>query len=188
MIIEDQPNVPPADNGATPAAGAVAEDAQTADLKARVEQAERAAAAAKDQYLRAIAEVDNVRKRAQREIETANKYGAERVLSDLLDICDSMELGIKAAESPEANVRALVDGMKLTHKQLISFLEKHGVKQVDPKGELFNPDLHEAVAALESPTVPPNHVIDVMQKGYRYHERTLRPAMVAVAKAAATSS
>ena len=158
------------------------EGALIADLTARLEQAEKAAAASRDQHLRVVAELDNVRKRAQREIDNGVKYGTERLLGDLLGICDSLELGLKAATAPEATVKAIADGLVLTHKQLISMLEKHGVKQVDPKGEVFNPDFHEAVAAIDAPQVPPNHVVDVMQKGYRFHERTLRPAMVVVAK------
>lgn len=161
--------------------------AEIAALKAQLAEAQQQAAAAKDQYLRSVAELDNVRKRAEREIGAANKYGAERVLADLLAVTDSLELGLKAASAPEAGGKAIAEGMALTHKQLHAFFEKHGVKVVDPAGQPFNPELHEAVAAVESGEVAPNHVLAVMQKGYRLHDRLLRPAMVTVARAPAAA-
>lgn len=152
-------------------------------LNARLSEAENAAAAARDAQLRALAELDNVRKRAEREIDVARKFGSERVLGDLLAINDSMELGLKAAGNPDASAQSIAEGMALTHGQLLKFFEKHGVAIVDPAGQTFNPDLHEAVSAVPSPDVAPNQVITVLQKGYRLHERLLRPAMVVVAKA-----
>ncbi|MBL6751545.1 MAG: nucleotide exchange factor GrpE [Nevskia sp.] len=169
----------------TEAQGAGDPAAEIAALKAQLAEAQQQAAAARDQQLRAIAELDNVRKRAEREIGTANKYGAERILGDLLAVTDSLELGLKAAAAPDASAKAIAEGLALTHKQLHSFLEKHGVKVVDPAGHPFNPELHEAVSAVESAEVAPNHVLSVMQKGYRLHERLLRPAMVTVARAPA---
>ncbi len=182
-MIEEIPPVPPSADSAelSPLF------AEIAGLKARLEEAERAATTAKDQQLRAVAELDNVRKRAQREIDNGVKYGSERILSDLLTVCDSLELGLKAAGAPEATVKTIADGVALTHKQFIHFLEKHGVKLVDPQGQPFNPELHEAVAVVDSTDVPANYVLNVMQKGYRLHERTLRPAMVVVAKASAAA-
>jgi len=152
-------------------------------LNARLTEAEAAASTARDAQLRAMAELDNVRKRAEREIDSARKFGTERVLGDLLAINDSLELGIKAAGSPEATAASIGEGMTLTHGQLLKFFEKHGISIVDPAGQPFNPDLHEAVSAVPSTDVAPNHVISVLQKGYRLHERLLRPAMVIVAKA-----
>jgi len=152
-------------------------------LNARLTEAETAAATARDGHLRAVAELDNVRKRAEREIDSARKYGAERVLGDLLTIADSLELGLKAASAPEATAKSIADGMAITHKQLHQMFEKFAVAVVDPAGQPFNPDLHEAVSAIPSSDVPPNHVLSVMQKGYRLHDRLLRPAMVMVAKA-----
>ncbi len=152
-------------------------------LNARLTEAEAAASTARDAQLRAMAELDNVRKRAEREIDSARKFGTERVLGDLLAINDSLELGIKAAGSPEATAASIGEGMTLTHGQLLKFFEKHGISILDPAGQPFNPDLHEAVSAVPSTDVAPNHVISVLQKGYRLHERLLRPAMVIVAKA-----
>lgn len=157
-------------------------------LRARLAEAEQQVAAARDQHLRTLAELDNIRKRAEREIDTNRKYGAERLLGDLLTVCDSMELGLKAATAPEASARSIADGVDLTFKQLLAFLEKHGVKPVDPQGQPFNPDFHEAVSMVPSAEVPANHVLTVMQKGYRLHERLLRPAMVVVARAPADAT
>jgi molecular chaperone GrpE len=156
---------------------------EIAALQARLAESEQKLAALKDQSLRAAAEAENVRKRSERELATGLKYASERVLADLLAITDSLELGLKAAEAPEASTGSIREGMGLTHKQLLAFFEKHGVRVLDPAGEAFNPELHEAVSAVESGQVPPNHVVSVMQKGYRIHDRLLRPAMVVVARA-----
>lgn len=170
----------------TPAAAPEADtliSAQLDALHARLAEAEAAAASVRDHQLRAAAELDNVRKRAEREIDTAKKYGSERVLGDLLSIVDSLELGLKAALMPDATPQAIAEGLALTHKQLLGFFERHGVAQVDPLGKPFDPTLHEAISAVPSADVAANHVLSVMQKGYRLHERLLRPAMVVVAKA-----
>jgi molecular chaperone GrpE len=161
--------------------------AEIAALRAKLAEAEQQVAALRDQSLRAAAETDNVRKRAEREVANSLKYGADRVLGDLLSVCDSLELGLKAAQAPEATAKSIGEGLLLTHKQLHAFFDKHGVKVLDPAGQPFNPELHEAVSMLESAEVAPNHVLSVMQKGYRLHERLLRPAMVVVAKAPAAS-
>jgi molecular chaperone GrpE len=154
-------------------------------LRTQLATAEAGAAAARDAHVRALAEAENVRKRAEREVDNARKYGAERVLGDLLAVCDSLELGLKAAAAPEATAKAIADGMELTQKQLQSFLEKNSVTLIDPVGQPFDPAYHEAVSMLVSTDVAANHVLNVMQKGYRLHDRLLRPAMVIVAKAPA---
>lgn len=156
-----------------------------AELQSRLADAEARAAAAKDAQLRAVAEAENTRRRLEREAATGLKYANERLLADLLAVADSLELGLKAAEGAEGPARALAEGMQLTLRQLGSVLEKHGVKPVDPAGQPFNPDFHEAMSMVESTDVPPNHVLSVMQKGYQLHERLLRPAMVVVARAPA---
>jgi molecular chaperone GrpE len=166
-----------------PASAAEAQAPDLATLTAKLADAEARAAAARDAQLRAIADLDNVRKRTEREVQSARQYGAEKLLGELLGVADSLDLGLAAAAKPEAQVSALVEGLQLTQKQLLSTLEKHGVKAVDPRGEPFNPEFHEAVTMVPSADVPPNHVLNVMQKGYRLHERLLRPAMVVVARA-----
>ena len=174
------------DTAATAAPDAAADPAaEIAALRAKLAEAEKAAQEAR---VRAAAEFDNMRKRLEREAETSKKYGAERLLGELLGVSDSLELGLKAAQAPEASAQSIGEGMALTHKQLHAFFDKHGVKVVDPAGQPFNPEQHEAVSMIESAEVAPNHVLSVMQKGYRLHERLLRPAMVVVAKAPATAS
>lgn len=184
-----EPNTSPETQGTTeaaqePAANSEANpEQQIAELQSRLEAAEAAAQAAKESELRSIAELDNVRKRAERQTATAARYANEKILADLLGIADSLDLGLVAAEKPGADSQSLKEGMELTHKQMLSILEKHGVTPVNPKGEAFNPDLHEAVSMVPSADVAANHVLDVMQKGYRIHDRLLRPAMVIVASA-----
>lgn len=151
-------------------------------LQAQLAEAEARAASAKDAQLRAMAELDNTRRRLERELGTGLKYAAERLLGELVAVCDSLELGLKAAATPDAQVQALADGMQLTYRQFLAVLEKNGVRQIDPQGEPFKPELHQAMTMAESTEVPPNHVLAVMQKGYKLHERLLRPAMVVVAR------
>lgn len=139
----------------------------------------------REQQLRNLAEIENLRKRNQREISNSTRYGAEKLLRDLLAVCDSLELGLKAVAGSDADVKSITDGLSLTHRQLLGVLEKHGVAVVDPLGELFNPEWHEAVAAVPNDQVKPNHVLEVMQKGYRLHDRLLRPARVVVVQAPA---
>jgi molecular chaperone GrpE len=137
----------------------------------------------KDQELRTRAELDNVRKRAERDAQQQVRFSNERLLGDLLGALDSLELGLRAADKPEATAQSIGEGLALTLRQLSGILERHGVTAVDPQGQPFNPELHEAVSSMESAQVAPNHVLNVMQRGYRLHERLLRPAMVIVARA-----
>ena len=160
-------------------------EAEITALKAQLAEAEAKAAAARDAQLRAAAEAENTRRRLERDADASRKYASEKLLGDLLAVADSLELGLKASEAPEAQVKALAEGMQLTYRQLMAFLEKNGVKPVNPVGEAFNPDAHQAMTMIESAEMPANHVLSVMQKGYKLHERLLRPAMVAVAKAPA---
>lgn len=152
-------------------------------LRAQLEDAEARAAAAKDAQLRAAAEMENIRRRLEREASNNLKYAAEKLLNELLAVADSLELGLKAAEGAEGPIKAMGEGMQLTYRQLMSVLEKNGVRQIDPSGQPFNPDFHQAMTMAESADVPANHVLSVMQKGYSLHERLLRPAMVVVARA-----
>jgi len=136
-----------------------------------------------DQYLRAVAELDNVRKRAARDIDSANRYGLERVLAELLPIKDSLEQAVQSA--PKADVRTLVEGQAATLQLLTRALEKQGVTVVDPQGEPFDPARHEAMMTQESRTAEPNSVLQVIQPGYELNGRLLRPARVIVARAPA---
>ena len=185
--MSDMSGTPVPEEGAASQAGAQSagspETLDVAALSARLVEAEAKAVAARDAQLRAIADLDNVRKRAEREIANASKYSSEKLLGDLLGAADSLDLGLAAAAKPEAQVANLAEGMQLTLKQLLATLKKYGVEPVDPQGQPFNPELHEAVTMVPSAQVAPNHVLQVMQKGYRLHDRLLRPAMVVVAKA-----
>ena len=134
-----------------------------------------------DKALRATAELDNVRKRTSRDVENAHKYALERFVNDLLPVIDSLELGINASQSAE-DIESLREGMDLTLKKLFDCLEKFGVKAIDPTGEKFDPDWHEAVSMQALEGSDPGQVVTVMQKGYELNGRLVRPAMVVVAK------
>jgi molecular chaperone GrpE len=152
-------------------------------LRAQINDAETRAAAAKEAQLRAIADLENTRRRLERDAASSLKYATEKLLNELLAVADSFELGLKAAETADASAKAMGEGMQLTYRQLMSVLEKHGVRQIDPSGQPFNPDFHQAMTMVPSVDVPANHVLSVMQKGYSLHDRLLRPAMVVVARA-----
>jgi molecular chaperone GrpE len=161
------------------------EDAET--LKAALAEAQAKAAENWDKALRATAELENVRRRVERESATLQKYALERILTDLVTVNDSLELALKAVAGETEETRKHLEGIELTHKQLWQALERHGVTLVDPQGQPFNPELHEAVSMVESAEIGPGHVVSVMQKGYRLHDRLLRPAMVVVSKAVPTA-
>ncbi|MBV8804938.1 MAG: nucleotide exchange factor GrpE [Sinobacteraceae bacterium] len=133
-----------------------------------------------EQYLRAVAELENVRKRAQRDIESANRYGLEKFAAELLPVWDSLELAGKNAG--KADVSSLVQGQKATLQLLAKALEKIGVVPINPVGEPFDPARHEAMLAQESTTAEPNSVLQVVQPGYELNGRLLRPARVIVSK------
>jgi molecular chaperone GrpE len=132
-----------------------------------------------DRYLRAAAETENVRKRAVRDVEHARKYALEAFAKEMLTVRDSFELGIDAAETADA--ASLVEGSAATLKLLTATLERFGVSEVDPLGEPFDPELHEAISMQPSADAEPGSVLMVAQKGYSLNGRLLRPAMVVVA-------
>jgi molecular chaperone GrpE len=135
-----------------------------------------------DQYLRAVADLDNVRKRAQRDIEAANRYGLEKFAQELLPVWDSLDLAVQNA-GKAADVRTLVQGQEATLQLLSTALKKIGVAPINPQGEPFDPARHEAMLAQESATAEPNSVLQVIQPGYELNGRVLRPARVIVSKA-----
>jgi len=134
-----------------------------------------------EQYLRAVADLDNIRKRAARDIEAANRYGLEKFVAELLPVRDSLELAVQNAARAEA--RSLVQGQAATLQLLNRALEKLGVTPIDPLGEPFDPARHEAMMTQESATAEPNSVLQVVQPGYELNGRLLRPARVIVARA-----
>jgi molecular chaperone GrpE len=157
-----------------------------AELQQQLQAAQAKENESRDLYLRTAAELDNVRKRAERDAAAARKYGVEKLAADLLGVRDSLELGLAAAADDNAEIKAVVEGMELTLKLLTDVLERYGVTIVNPAGEAFNPDFHQAMTAQETAEHAPNTVIQVLQKGYRLQDRLLRPALVVVAKAPAS--
>ena len=134
-----------------------------------------------DKALRATAELDNIRKRTSRDIENAHKYALDRFVNELLPVVDSMELGINASQAAE-DIESLREGMDLTLKKLLGCLDKFGVKSIDPAGEKFDPEWHQAVSIQELEGSDSGLIVTVMQKGYELNGRLVRPAMVVVAK------
>ena len=176
----------PATTGAEPTTGLT----ETASQLAEVEQLQQALIESEEraknhweQYLRAVAELDNVRKRAQRDIEAANRYGLEKFVAELLPVKDSLELAVQNATQGDA--KSLREGQEATLQLLARALEKLGVTVIDPEGEPFDPARHEAMMAQESTTAEPNSILKVVQPGYELNGRLLRPARVVVARAPA---
>ena len=159
-------------------AGADSGDSEDAEL-AELQAIRELAAANHDRYLRAVAELENVRKRAARDVEKARRYGLERLAQALLPVIDSLEAGLASAE--QATAESLLDGKRATMRLMNSALEQVGIKELDPRGEPFDPALHEAMAVAPSDNAEPGTVIEVFQKGYSIHDRLLRAARVVVA-------
>jgi molecular chaperone GrpE len=157
-----------AENGGAPST------AEFGELQAALAAAEARALESRDLYMRALAEIDNVRKRAARDVEQAHKYALDRFANDLIGVKDSLELGLVAAASPEA----LKAGTEATLKLLSKAFEKAGLSEIEPLAEL-----HEAMAMQPSPEHVPDSVLQVVQKGYQLNGRLLRPARVIVARA-----
>lgn len=148
------------------------------ELEAKLTEAE-------DKALRAMAELENFRRRTERDIKAAHEYGIKKLLEDLIPILDSLELSLNIQSSEHDSVNAMREGMQLTLQMLLKVLNKFGVKEINPviNQELFNPAYHEVMLSQEKPDVAPNTVIQVMQKGYQLHDRVIRPARVMIAKA-----
>ena len=173
-------------SAADPAGGP---DGEVAALKAALAGAEQVAAGARDQQLRALAELENVRRRAQKDIEAAQRYALERIAGELLPVRDSLELAVQSAQQAvahpgaQADARALAEGQQATLQLLVKVFDKFGIERVEPAGGAFDPALHEAVMAQESATAAPDSVLQVLQPGYQLSGRLLRPARVIVARA-----
>lgn len=138
----------------------------------------------REQLIRTIAELDNLRKRQQRELENAHKFALDSFVRELLQVWDSMELGLGAARAEDADIDKIIEGTELTIKLFEGVMQKFNVEQINPQGEPFNPDLHQAMGMQPSTEVPPNAVSMVLQKGYTLNGRLVRPALVMVSKAA----
>ena len=202
MSEEEKPGQAPSDlapeteTEAEGVADTAAPDGDNAESQSKPEpspEEQLAAAEAKaaenwDQFLRAQAEMENLRRRAQRDVENARKFALEKFAKDLLGVKDSLEMGLNAAREGDApDIAKLIEGTDLTLKQLGQAFEKNALAEIDPVGEKFNPERHEAMAMQASVEHEPNTVMTVVQKGYTLNERLIRPAMVLVAKAAEPS-
>jgi molecular chaperone GrpE len=155
-------------------------DEELATLRAALESAEQSGAASRDAQLRALAELDNVRKRAQRDIESAQRFALERFAGELLSVRDSLELAAQNAATADA--QSLAAGQQATLQLLAKAFEKFSIQRLDPLGAPFDPTLHEAVMMQDSATAPPDSVLQVLQSGYQLNGRLLRPARVVVAR------
>lgn len=156
-------------------------DADLAALSERLASAEDAANAARELMLRERAEIENQRKRLQRDLEQARKFANERVLGDLLAVADALTRGLAANAADAATLRA---GMELTLKELERVMQAHGLSAIEPVGQPFDAERHQAMSLVDAPGQAPNTVVAVLQKGYLLNERLLRPALVTVARAA----
>jgi molecular chaperone GrpE len=151
------------------------------DMAAALAAAEAKATENRDSYLRAVAELDNFRKRSEREIDNARKFAIERFAQELVTVGDALEAGINAGAANPGP--ALLEGAQATLRQLHRAFDKAGIKIIDPAGQPFDPNWHEAIAVQESREQPPNTVLSVIQKGYSLNGRLLRPARAIVSKA-----
>lgn len=169
-----------------PEAQAAENVAPSDDLAARVQALEEQLAAAQDQSLRMAAELQNVRRRAEQDVEKAHKFALEKFANDLLPVVDSLERGLELSSPDDEAIKGVREGMQLTLKLFIDTLARHQLETLDPHGAPFNPEHHQAMAMEESVNVEPNSVLKVFQKGYLLNGRLLRPAMVVVSKAPTT--
>jgi molecular chaperone GrpE len=164
-----------------------AEGTQAADdggesVEVQLEKAQQTIKDYWDQMMRLRAEIDNNRKRAERDIENAHKYANRTLIESLLPIIDSMEMGLAAAQADNATLDSIREGSELTMNMFVQVLERNGLEQIDPLGEKFDPDRHQAIQMVDAEDAESNSVVEVMQKGFLLNERLVRPAMVVVAK------
>jgi molecular chaperone GrpE len=155
-----------------------------AELQAAIDEAVVVALTEQqDSVLRAQAEVQNMRRRAESDVEKAHKFALEKFSIELLYVMDNMERALQAVTNPEEeSVKGLCDGIDLTIKEFLAVLNKFSIEQIDPEGEPFDPLVHQAISMVENPDMEPNTVITVVQKGYSLNGRVIRPAMVIVSK------
>lgn len=152
-------------------------------LQAQLASLAAAFESAKEQSLRSQAEAQNTRRRAEQDIEKAHKFGLEKIVNDLLPVVDNLERALAAIDTSNEALIPVKQGIELTLKSFVDALARHQVIVVNPEGEPFDPNLHQAVSVVANPDVEPNSVLDIFQKGYTLHGRLVRPAMVVVSKA-----
>jgi molecular chaperone GrpE len=171
------------------AAAAAPDQAAAPRAEDPVAVAQREAAEYKDKVLRTLAEMENLRRRTEREVNDARVYGIASFARDVLAVADNMHraleaIGSELRETADPKVKALIEGVELTERELLKSLEKNGVKKFSPQGEKFDPNLHQAMYEIQDANLPPGSVGQVIQAGYMIGDRVLRPALVAISKAA----
>ncbi|QUJ68082.1 nucleotide exchange factor GrpE [Photobacterium sp. GJ3] len=157
-------------------------------LEAALAESEAKVKDQQDSVLRARADVENMRRRSEQEIDKARKFALEKFAGELLPVIDNMERALEVADKSDETIKPMVEGVELTLKTMTDTVEKFGLKAINPLGEVFNPEFHQAMSMQESAEHAPNTVMMVLQKGYELNGRVVRPAMVMVAKAAPGSS
>ncbi|EOW9309378.1 nucleotide exchange factor GrpE [Vibrio cholerae] len=157
-------------------------EAKIAQLEAALLVSEERVKEQQDSVLRARAEVENMRRRSEQEVDKARKFALSRFAEELLPVIDNLERAIQAADGEVEAIKPLLEGVELTHKTFVDTIAKFGLKEINPHGEAFNPEFHQAMSIQESAEHEPNTVMFVMQKGYELNGRVLRPAMVMVSK------
>ena len=170
--------------GGEPGAGEAGAEVEEQSAEELVEKLQQEVADARDAALRAQADAQNAKRRAEQDVERARKFALERFCSELLPVVDNLERDLESASGGEEAIKPIAEGVELTLKSFLDALRKFNIETVDPQGEPFDPNLHQAMSMVENPEVEPNTVIAVMQKGYTLNGRLVRPAMVMVSKAA----
>lgn len=150
------------------------------DLQTQLEEAQQSAKSNWDKVLRTQAEIENLKRRNIKDLESAHKFGLDSFVRALLEVKDSITMGLKAANEEQASIESIIKGLKMTDKVFISTLEKFGVKTLIPTGETFNPEFHEAVTMVPAPDKKSNSILEVVQVGFTLNDRLVRPAMVVV--------
>lgn len=152
------------------------------DLSSEVKRLSKQLTEAQDESLRNQAEMQNIIRRSERDVQNAHKYSLDKFVTELLPVVDNLERALGSIDRDKSELKLLAEGVELTLKSFQDVLERQNIISVNPEGEIFNPDLHQAMSILEEPSVVPNTIIDVFQKGYTLNGRLVRPAMVVVAK------
>ncbi len=161
-----------------------AEQARIAELEAQLEAAQQASLEERERAIRAVAEMENLRRRAAQDVEKAHKFALEKFAAELLPVLDNLERAIELADKENDTLKPMIEGVELTLKSMQSGVGKFGLVALDPTNQPFDPNAHQAMSMVPSADVAPNTVIAVMQKGYELNGRVMRPAMVMVSKSA----
>ena len=188
IVSEADQEEPVPDTAGEQSTGAVCEVPEHVELTALLEDVRGKADEHWNQCLRLQADMENLRKRSERELSNAHKFALERFAQDLLPVRDSLEMGLAAFDNENAEIDTLREGIELTLQMLSSVMGKFEIQEVNPQDERFDPDFHQAMSIQERADVEPNTVVTVVQKGYLLNDRLIRPAMVIVSKAPAASN